>query len=139
MRPVRNFDEFIEEQTVRKQSPDKSRANSLIHEAERTEKFLWEVIASVGITDENANNIIKIAYDIIMEKIRAKLILNGYHTAGQGAHEAEVSYLRELNFNERDVQFLDQLRYFRNGIMYYGKFFDKDYAEKTVKFLEKIK
>jgi len=43
-----------------------------------------------------------------------------------------------LEYDEKDVQFLNQLRYFRNGIAYYGKSFEKDYAEKVVEFLDKI-
>ena len=54
-----------------------------------------------------------------MEIIRAKMLLRGYNASGYGAHEAEVSYLRNLDFNETDVQFLDQMRYFRNGMLYF--------------------
>ncbi|MFA6073016.1 MAG: hypothetical protein WC758_02810 [Candidatus Woesearchaeota archaeon] len=139
MRPIKDFEEYIEEQIVKEQSPDKSRANSLKKESEQAEKFLKKIINTIGITDENANIIIKITYDIIMAKIRAKMILKGYNASGSGAHEAEVAYLRKLNFNEKDLQFCDQLRYFRNGIMYYGKSFDKEYAKKTISFLEKFK
>ena len=47
----------------------------------------------MGIDDDNANSIVKDCYDIIMELIRAKLLLDGYSSSGQFAHEAEVSYL----------------------------------------------
>ena len=69
-----------------------------------------------------------------MELIRAKMLLEGYNASGFGAHEAEVSYLRVLGFNENDVQFADQLRFFRNGMLYYGTILDKEYAEKVVAF-----
>ena len=72
-----------------------------------------------------------------MGLVRAKMLLDGFKTTGQGAHEAEVAYLRELKFSEPDVQFANQLRYFRNGIMYYGKSFDAEYAQKVLAFLER--
>ncbi|MEK6922178.1 MAG: hypothetical protein AABX08_00060 [Nanoarchaeota archaeon] len=73
-----------------------------------------------------------------MELIRAKMLLGGYNATGQGAHEAEVSYLRALGFNENEVQFLDQLRYFRNGILYYGTILDEEYANKVIEFTKRI-
>jgi len=33
---------------------------------------------------------------------------------------------------------MNQLRYFRNGIKYYGKVLDKEYAEQIVSFLNRI-
>ena len=73
-----------------------------------------------------------------MELIRAKMLLKGYNTSGLGAHEAEVSYLRVLGFNENDVQFADRLRYFRNGMLYYGTILDEEYAKKVLEFTKKI-
>jgi len=64
--------------------------------------------------------------------------LEGYLASGQGAHEAEVSYLIVLGFPEKDVKFADQMRYFRNGILYYGTSLDAEYAEKVVGFTKKI-
>ena len=69
--------------------------------------------------------------------IRARLYSEGYTSRGLGAHEAEVSFTRHMEFNEKEVQFLDQLRYFRNGILYYGKRLDKEYAEKVIEFTKK--
>ena len=63
---------------------------------------------------------------------------DGYHASGLGAHEAEVSYLREIGFEEKDVAFADQLRYFRNGIEYYGNHLDAVYGEKVRDFVEMI-
>ena len=70
--------------------------------------------------------------------IRGKLYVKGYNSGGQGAHEAEVSYLVILGFNDNEVQFMDKLRYFRNGILYYGTTLDSEYAEKVIQFTKKI-
>ena len=66
------------------------------------------------------------------------MLLEGYNASGLGAHEAEVSYLRVLGFSENDVQFADQLRFFRNGMLYYGTMLDKAYAEKVLEFTRSI-
>jgi len=73
-----------------------------------------------------------------MELIRAKMLKEGFNSLGKVAHEAEVSYLRKIGFNDKDVEFSDQLRYFRNGITYYGKIFDEEYAQKVFNYLRKI-
>ena len=72
-----------------------------------------------------------------MEIIRAKMLMRGFNDSGKGAHEAEVSYLRVLSFSEKEVQFVNQMRFFRNGILYYGTMLDKEYAEKVVDFLKR--
>ena len=139
MRPVRDFDSFIREGVVIKRSPDPARSSSLSKDSDKSYRFLMGVIEKMGLDDENANNVIKDAYDIIMELIRARMLLAGFDSSGQGAHEAEVSYMRKLGFSEGDVRFADQLRYFRNGITYYGKVFDSGYARKVLDFLEKVR
>ena len=75
---------------------------------------------------------------MIMHLIRAKLYLEGYFTTGQGAHEAEVSYLRKLDIKESEVLFMDQLRYYQNRIRYYGKILDEEYAQKVIEFTQRI-
>lgn len=139
MRPIKNFNEYIKENIVKKQSPDLNRAKSLIKESKYSEEFLNKILKETHLSEKNANTIIKLIYDIIMEIIRAKMLEKGYNASGFGAHEAEVSYLRILNLKEKDIQFCDQLRYFRNGIIYYGKSFDKEYAKKVINFLKIIK
>ena len=72
-----------------------------------------------------------------MELIRAKMLLAGYNAAGFGAHKAEVSFMRVLGFDEKEVQFADQMRFFRNGIVYYGTSLDAEYAQKVIEFTKK--
>ena len=107
-------------------------------ESEKSYTFLLKKIETFGIDEETANDSVKSCYDIIMELIRSKMLLNGYNASGQRAHEAEVSYLRVLGFNEKDVQFADQIRFFRNGMLYYGTILDKDYAETVIEFTKRI-
>lgn len=62
------------------------------------------------------------------------MLLDGYNASGTGAHESEVSYLRQIGFKETDVQFCDALRYYRNGMIYYGTIVDSEYADKVIRF-----
>jgi len=138
MRAIKSFEEFVKEGIVKIQSPDKSRAEFLIKEAEQNYSFLRELIKKIGIDKVNANSYIKNCHDILMEVIRAIMLLKGYNASGFGAHEAEVSYMRNLGFNEKDVQFADQIRFFRNGMLYYGTILDADYAHKVIQFAKII-
>lgn len=138
MKGIQKFDEFIKKNIVKKQSMDRSRAEFLIKESEHSYNNLLEKMQKINLSDDNANDFIKSCYDILMELIRAKMLLEGYNASGFGAHEAEVSYMRVLGFGEKDVQFADQLRYFRNGILYYGNSLDKEYACKVLEFTRKV-
>ena len=66
------------------------------------------------------------------------MLRNGMHASGMGAHEAEVAYMRNLGLSETDVQFADRLRYFRNGMLYYGTIVDKEYAQQALEFTKRI-
>lgn len=138
MKPLKSFKEYLEEGIAKKQTPDFSRARSLIKESEKSYKMLREILVKISLNSQNANYIIKNSYDIIMELIRAKTLSDGFNSSGRGAHESEVAYLRKMSFKETEVQFANQLRYFRNGILYYGKNFDSEYAKKVLDFLNKI-
>lgn len=137
MRPLKNFEEFMSDGTVRKISPDIPRAKSLVEEAERRRGFLNEVLEKIRMGDENANYFIESSYDILISLLRAKILTRGLSSSGKGAHEAEVSFMRRLGFPEKDVRFMNDLRFWRNGILYYGKQFDADYGRKVLDFLEK--
>ena len=132
------FEEFVKAGVVKRIRVDKERSRSLVVESDRKMKSLKERLEKLGVKNENANDYVEYCYDIIMHLVRAKLHLGGYYASGQGAHEAEVSYLRVLGFTENEVQFADRMRYFRNGILYYGTSLDAEYAEKVVEFTKKI-
>jgi len=135
---MKKFEEFLINGVVKKQFPDKLRAESLIEESDRKFKNLKRIIEKIGIDDENSNDIVEDCHDILFGIIRAILLSRGFNASGKGSHEAEVSFLIDLNFSENEIDFIDKLRYFRNGILYYGKRFDKEYAEKVIQFTKEI-
>jgi hypothetical protein len=135
MNPLKNFKEFVSQGMVKRISPNKNRADSLIKEAESKKSFLESVIKSMSKENYYPNFIVETCYDIILEFVRARMILDGFKS---DSHEAEVSYMNELSFSNFEVRFVNELRYFRNGIKYYGKILDEEYADKVLDFLKKI-
>ena len=138
MKNLKSFEYFLEEGIVRKSSPDKERSKSLSIESERKMNSLKEQLEKIGVKNENSSDYVEYCYNILMNLIRSKMLLQGYAASGHGAHEAEVAYLRTLGFTDKEVQFADQTRYFRNGILYYGTMLEKEYAEKVIKFTNKM-
>ena len=138
MNPPKEFEYYLNKGIIRKCTINKSRADFLIKESETAMRGLNKRLEAMGIDEDNANSIVKDCYDIIMEMTRAKLLLDGYNSSGQFAHEAEVSYLRNLGFSDNEVSTANELRYFRNSAAYYGKILGIEYAEKVVDFTKKM-
>ena len=133
-----SFESYINEGIVKTIKKDQQRAYNLVIEAERKLSSLNEKIEKISVREDNANDYIEHCYDMIMFLIRARLFLEGYICSGQGSHEAEISFMAKLGFSEKDINFADKLRYFRNSMLYYGKQLDKEYAEKVIVFTKKI-
>ena len=66
MRAIKTFEEFIKENVVKIQLPDKSRAEYLIKESEESYELLERKIQLLVVSDKTANDFIKSCYDIIM-------------------------------------------------------------------------
>ncbi len=133
----RKFEEYVKEGIVKKQSPNLSRAKFLIEEADKSYLGLKQRIEKIGVNNLNANSIIKDCHDIFLELIRAKMLIGGYNASGFFAHESEVSYMKNIGFSENEVSLMNELRFLRNGILYYGKILDESYAKQIFDFLEK--
>ena len=138
MKPLKSFNEFLMLGIVKKQAPDKSRSKFLVEETEISFEGLNERLEKMRINNKNANSIVKDCYDILMSLIRARMCLDGYKSVGAGAHEAEVAYMKLLKIDQRDVDFINQIRYLRNGTIYYGTILDEIYAQNVVGFTKKM-
>lgn len=138
MKGIKNFEEYIEEGIVKRIKPDINRAKFLKQEVYKRLDFLKVLLDKVGLKEDNANYIIENCYNILSELLRTKMLKDGYSASGIGAHEAEVSFMKKIGFSDSETIFMNDLRYFRNGIHYYGKILDKEYAEKVLEFLNKI-
>ena len=84
MKAIRKFDEFIKDNIVKKQSIDACRAEFLIKESENSRNNLMEKIQKIRLNDSNANDFVKSCYDILMEIIRAKMLLKGLRNWNNG-------------------------------------------------------
>ena len=136
MRRLKTFDEFLKLRIVKKQSPDRERAKNLLLESQEKFNFFEKVRDKIGDNGLSPNFVVENCYDILIEILRGKLLYLGYKI---DSHEVEISYMRNLGFPELDVLFMNELRYFRNGIKYYGKIFDEEYAEKVLGFMGRVR
>ena len=138
MRLLKSFEEYKKEGIIRKDKADLERAKSMIIESSRKTRSMLLNLEKIGINSDNANDYAEQSYDILMFLIRARLYSEGYVSSGIGSHEAEVAYLRVIGVPEKEVMFINELRYLRNGMLYYGKPVDKEYAEKAITFAKKM-
>lgn len=132
-----NFEYYINKKIVIKKSSDVSRAEFLINESKKSYKGLRKRIKVMGIDELNSNSIIKDIHDILIQSIRSQMILKGFYASGNYAHEAEVSFMKTLNFTDTEINFVNVLRASRNGINYYGKIYEENYAKECYNFLKK--
>lgn len=130
---LRNFEEFVTAGIVKKQTPNKRRALSLVKESEDKRQFLDAAIKNIPAQQMHSNSIVDFCYDIIMELIRAKMFKDGFNAGN--SHQAEVSYMANIGFSEHEMRFMDEVRYNRNGIKYYGTTLDEEYTEKVLEFM----
>ncbi len=133
---MKEFKEYLSSGIVKKQSTNKQRALSIIEGVERTDLFLSTTLKSIPREKWYSNFIVDQCYDILLESIRAIMFLDGFNSGT--SHEAEISYLRALPFSEKEIRFLDEIRYCRNGIKYYGTHLPLDYALKVLSFKESV-
>jgi hypothetical protein len=133
-----NFEYYISQGIVKKSTFGSSRAEFLINETKKSLIGLNRVIKKIGIDEFNTNSIIKDIQDIILEMIRAKMLIDGFSASGNNAHEAEVAYMKILGFSDADISEVNELRKARNSITYYGKIYEVEYAKKVYVLLKSI-
>lgn len=80
--------------------------------------------------EEESSLIVENYYEIIKEAITAIMAIDGYKIT---SHEALVTYLNKFykEFDEYEINFIDELRILRNKINYKGFFVNKDYLERN--------
>ncbi|MEK6616644.1 MAG: hypothetical protein AABZ32_11150 [Bacteroidota bacterium] len=113
---LKQFQEYIAMGLAKKQSPNINRASYILAEAKSKRQFLDVALASIAPEEMNPNFLVDFCYDLIMELVRAKMLIDGFNAGN--SHEAEVSYMRNLGFQETEVNFMDEVRYYRNGTKY---------------------
>lgn len=127
-----NFEDFIQTGEVKKQSVDKNLSSALVQESLERIEFVQRLIKGL----ENPKYIVENIYDAIRGLIEAKLAADGFKSY---SHEATILYLKKFKeFTDAEIGFLDDLRKIRNKIKYYGTGVEKEKADKSARFLEKL-
>ncbi len=113
-----------------KVTPDLEKSKSILKMAETT----LEMIQSLNL-DKFASNITKEYYEVIRELLGIILLLDGYRIFGEGSHKRLIEYVEEnyLEFNQEEINLIDNLRIIRNKISYDGFFVEKDYIKRKLK------
>ena len=113
---MKKFEEFISIGIVKKQTPNKQRALSLIKEVEEKKQFFGVTLQRIPPEEMHSNFIVDSCYDILMELIRAKMFIDGYNAGN--SHEAEVSYMVNLGFSESVIM---DAKFFLNAAIWISR------------------
>jgi len=122
------LEDFIRDGSVRKVSPDRQLAKSLVKIA----RLRLNNMEQIKITDQNSFNAIENCYEAIREMIDALMALKGFKSY---SHEATVIFLKEYysaNTGYAIVNKVDRYRKIRNDIKYEGLLTTKSEAEEIV-------
>ena len=126
---MKDFDYYIKEGSVKRQSVDVELAKSLKDDAMlRAEKVVKLPVK------EFSKIIFENVYDALRELLDAVLALEGYKSY---SHEASIAYLKKFGVEDSLLAELDSFRYKRNSSKYYGKSLSGEDAEAIMYFYDK--
>jgi len=123
------FEDFIKEGSVRRVSPNRQLAKSLVKIA----NLRLKNTETMRVTDENSFNVVENCYEAIREMIDALMSLKGLKSY---SHEATVEFLKEfysVKVGYAVVSKIDRYRRLRNDIKYEGLLTTKTEAEEILK------
>lgn len=126
---MNEFELYLREGKVKRQTPDFELAKSLIKDS----KSRLEKVKMLDIK-EFSKIIFENAYDAIRDALDALLAVDGYKSY---SHEASIAYLKKHAFEDSTLNELDNLRYLRNSSKYYGKDVLEDDAKEILDFCRK--
>ena len=124
-----NWNDCLENSSVRKVSIDENRAKSLIETAKERINLIKE------ITEKNCNFIFEDYYTSLMELLQASAFFKGLNISN---HICIGFYLRDLLQREDLFIVFDDLRYKRNSLTYYGSRMDFETAKQSIENCKKI-
>ena len=125
------FSDFISEGKVRKATPDKLMAQSIIRNTFEDLKFLDQT----KLTELSKRKLVTNYYDSLRSLLEAVSLLRGYKIY---SHEAFTPFIEEkLNDKVLSIKF-DRFRRIRNGLNYYGKSIDLNEAKGIIYELKKV-
>jgi len=123
---MRDFEYFININDVRKVSPDKQLAVSLIKDMDE------RISDAIKLnTKEFPKIIFEVVYDALRDFCDALLAIEGYKSY---SHEGSISFLAKKGFDAAFISEFDKFRYKRNGSKYYGAKITAEEAESIIRF-----
>lgn len=129
---MKPFEEFIEENKVKKGTKNPAEALSLKNQALSR---ISDVI-SLPLNEKTASFRFEDAYESIREMIQAFMAKQGYKPY---SHEAVIAFAsKEKLLSEYEVHNFDRLRKIRNKINYQGKKVFIDEAKQTIEFANNL-
>ena len=124
------FEDFIKEGKVRKATPDRFMAESIIKNTFEDLKFLEQT----KLTELSKRKLVTNYYDSLRSLLEAISLLKGYKIY---SHEAFTYFLKdELHQNILSLKF-DRFRKIRNGLNYYGKSIQLNEAKEIIEELKR--
>ncbi len=120
------WQECLEKGVVRKSSPDKELAKSLVKMSELRLNF----VKSVTISRSNAPIVITESYEALREICEALIALNGFKVY---SHECITVFLKEIAKDSYLAEVFDRYRKIRNGVNYYGRQVSEEDAKQSLK------
>lgn len=108
------WQDFIDEEKVKKTNKDKSKIKSLIEMSNN----LLKVISKIKIDEISSSIILSNYYEALRQIVEAIAISFSYKVY---SHEAFTSFLLEILNEDIISKKFDRYRWLRNGVNYYGK------------------
>ncbi len=108
---------------ITKITPDMQKARALVNMAGIT----LERLEKTNISEYPSNTLVDY-YDIIHKLLEAIALKEGTKAKGEGAHQELIDYAaKQLKLDEQTRQFLQQLRDYRNRVLYEGFMIQKNF------------
>ena len=124
-----NWGDCIANNSVRKTSPDKKRAESLIETAKERIDLVKE------INEKNCNFVFEDFYTSLLEILQAMTFKRGFNIL---SHVCLGYYLRDILKRDDLYRLFDDVRYKRNSLTYYGSRMDYETAKQAIEKCKKI-
>ncbi len=129
---IENFNFYLRENSVKKESPDPIEAGSLIEKAMQR----LEYVKKNKIDESNASFIFEDIYDCLREASQSLMSKMGYKSY---SHEAIIAFMKEFfAFSDYDISVLDRYRILRNNSVYRAEKVSKQTCIEALDFAKKF-
>ena len=124
-----SWDECLENNNVRRITPDVKRADSLREIAKERMRLFEEV------NEKNCNFVLEDCYTSLLEIIQSLAFEKGYNILN---HLCLGYFLRDFLKRDELFRIFDDLRYKRNSLTYYGNKLDFEVSKQAIKDCKRV-